>query len=359
MALRPAEARRGAVPGQEGGYVARADAAAFCSVFDLTKRIPHEELAHAREHGLLYTSSAQGPLLDAAWAAIEQGVAQCRQQAAHGQRAPALRILLRDWGAPAWRLQPAQIVPFLLRLRMLARTLSMPTSGTPIPCIVVASLSSQVQVQDAGGANLMHRLTHLADGAIGLSSFAASPELRDVFPDSTGALRVFRTPSIGTLTNPSLRASVLRGMGAGSASHPGRGAGGAGGGENNLAFKVRRKRLVIDTLHLDIEGGVSERRTKPKEDLSQGRSRAPAKDAPRAESPAATPTHAESAAPEVTLDDARAQAAAPGPAPAPASAPAPAPTPAPRVPFTGLRSLRERGLQARADLSSRPQDYEF
>lgn len=42
------------------------------------------------------------------------------------------------------------------------------------------------------------------------------------------------------------------------------GSGGAiGGGENNLTFKSTRKRLIFETLHLDIEGGVGERRTAP------------------------------------------------------------------------------------------------
>ncbi|KAG5648124.1 hypothetical protein DXG03_006078 [Asterophora parasitica] len=50
--------------------------------------------------------------------------------------------------------------------------------------------------------------------------------------------------------------STLRGL---SAS-----AGGTGGsGENNLTFKSTRKRLIFETLHLDIEGGVGERRTTP------------------------------------------------------------------------------------------------
>jgi len=34
-----------------------------------------------------------------------------------------------------------------------------------------------------------------------------------------------------------------------------------GGSENNITFKSTRKRLVFETLHLDIEGGVGERRT--------------------------------------------------------------------------------------------------
>ena len=41
--------------------------------------------------------------------------------------------------------------------------------------------------------------------------------------------------------------------------------GGAGGGENNLAFKIKRKRVAIETLHLDTDGGVKERRTVPPE----------------------------------------------------------------------------------------------
>ncbi|KAJ7456711.1 hypothetical protein FB451DRAFT_1512112 [Mycena latifolia] len=35
----------------------------------------------------------------------------------------------------------------------------------------------------------------------------------------------------------------------------------AGSGENNLGFKCTRKRLAFETLHLDIDGGVGERRT--------------------------------------------------------------------------------------------------
>ena len=37
--------------------------------------------------------------------------------------------------------------------------------------------------------------------------------------------------------------------------------GSTGGRENNLAFKCTKKRLVFETHHLDVEGGVGERRT--------------------------------------------------------------------------------------------------
>ena len=56
------------------------------------------------------------------------------------------------------------------------------------------------------------------------------------------------------------RFSTLRGLAASSSSSV---SASGGIGENNLAFKVTRKRFVIETFHLDVEGGVGERRTTP------------------------------------------------------------------------------------------------
>jgi elongator complex protein 4 len=68
---------------------------------------------------------------------------------------------------------------------------------------------------------------------------------------------VHATPSPHTLLDASRRFSQLRGLNSASSLA------GTGGGENNLAFKCMRKRLVVETLHLDVEGGVGERRTTP------------------------------------------------------------------------------------------------
>ena len=47
------------------------------------------------------------------------------------------------------------------------------------------------------------------------------------------------------------------------------GSGGHGGaGENNLGFRLKRKKFVVETVHLGIEGGTGERRTEPKPELS-------------------------------------------------------------------------------------------
>ncbi len=54
------------------------------------------------------------------------------------------------------------------------------------------------------------------------------------------------------------RSSTLRGLSASSSSSSS-----GGVGENNLAFKCTRRRLVFETFHLDVEGGVGERRTTP------------------------------------------------------------------------------------------------
>ena len=89
------------------------------------------------------------------------------------------------------------------------------------------------------------------------------------------------------------------------------GEGGAGGGENNLAFKIKRKRVAIETLHLDTDGGVKERRTVPPE---------PEVPPPRSEAPRPDPTPS---------------------SPPKASSPAP---PVPRL-FAGLGDLRQRGLK--------------
>lgn len=74
-------------------------------------------------------------------------------------------------------------------------------------------------------------------------------------------VRIHALPSPHTLLPASDKLSILRGVQASSSSDGSF----VGGGENNLAFKCTRKKLVFETLHLDVEGGVGERRTKPSE----------------------------------------------------------------------------------------------
>ena len=305
---------------------------AFCATFDLSRRIAPGALEQLRADGTLHTMSRS---LDDTIHTFEHLGAECRRRAQQGgcvaaYRSPVLRMSIRGLGSPLFGGSPEEIVRFLWRMRRLLRTLALPEDGPPVPCVANISLSSALLSQGTD-ANLIHRIGHLSDGCIGLSSFAS---MREAAPDYTGALRVFRTPAIGTLTNPSLRSSVLRGMGAGmypASGSSGRVEGGAGGGENNLAFKVKRKRVAIETLHLDAEGGVSERRTKPPSNIGN------------VETPARTAPPGAPAQPDVPATAPPAQAA---PAAAPAAA-APATAANPRRTFA-LKSLRERGQSAAA-----------
>ncbi|KAL9938118.1 hypothetical protein V8E36_002741 [Tilletia maclaganii] len=141
--------------------------------------------------------------------------------------------------------------------------------------------------------DLAHRLSSLADTALALSSFDARPSLRNLLAPPpatastattksakrggskgksvhgyTGALRVLRSASgVGGWSNEVVRASVLRGMSsagtaaaaAGGGSGPsgaasGGGGGSGGAGENDLAFRVGRKRLTVELLNVDDIG---------------------------------------------------------------------------------------------------------
>jgi elongator complex protein 4 len=77
----------------------------------------------------------------------------------------------------------------------------------------------------------------------------ADPALSASFPSYHGFVHIHALPSPLALTPPSDKFSSLRGL--------------SSSGENNLAFKCMRKRLIFETLHLDVEGGVGERRTTP------------------------------------------------------------------------------------------------
>jgi len=88
------------------------------------------------------------------------------------------------------------------------------------------------------------------------SRSAANPSLTAAFPSHHGILHIHTLPAPHTILSPSDKFSTLRGLSSSAVSM-------GGSGENNLAFKCMRKRLIFETLHLDVEGGVGERRTTP------------------------------------------------------------------------------------------------
>lgn len=158
------------------------------------------------------------------------------------------------------------ILHFLHSLRSILRR-------HPYACASV-SLAPHVSTDSWGGPGWIQQLGWVSDAALTLSAFSgrrlvfnlqgiilisapplADPSLTAVFPSHHGLLHIHTLPAPHTLLPPSDKFSTLRGL---SAS-----AGATGGSENNLTFKSTRKRLIFETLHLDIEGGVGERRTRP------------------------------------------------------------------------------------------------
>ena len=83
--------------------------------------------------------------------------------------------------------------------------------------------------------------------AILTTEITGNPGLSNMFPSHHGLVHIHTVPSPHTLSAPSDRFSCLRGL--------------SSSGENNLGFKSTRKRVIFERLHLDIEGGIGERRT--------------------------------------------------------------------------------------------------
>jgi elongator complex protein 4 len=198
------------------------------------------------------------------------------QELASGGTLP-VRICIPALGAPAWGdstphvcysikflrnvlriLMNQGVLYFLHALRALLRT---HTHGC-----ASAGLAPHMSAAGWGGAGWVDKLGWAADGALTVAAFSgafsraymarlqlmncvANPALASMFPGHHGLLQTHRLPAPHTLGAPSDRFSTLRGLG--------------GSGENNLAFRCTRKRLVFETLHLDVEGGTGERRTAP------------------------------------------------------------------------------------------------
>jgi len=76
------------------------------------------------------------------------------------------------------------------------------------------------------------------------------PTLPALFPHSHGLLTLHSFPTTHHLLPPTLKSSFL-----------------LGAGGNNLGFRLKRKRFVIETVHLGVEGGVGERRTEPAQEV--------------------------------------------------------------------------------------------
>ncbi|KAH6917199.1 Elongator complex protein 4 [Coprinopsis sp. MPI-PUGE-AT-0042] len=216
----------------------------FCHVFDLTNRLPQSVVDEARSSGKLSfvepDPSLAAPFIATATKRIETLL--------KNDSSLPIRLCIPSLGSPlCWGdLKSQDILSFLNRLRSLLR--AYPHASASI------TLAPQLSEDQWGGPGWLHKVGWVADAAISMAAFSADLALSSIFPSHHGIVRLLSLPAPTTLVPPSDRFSILRGLSSSSSVF-------GGSGENNLAFKCTRKRLIFETLHLDLEGGVSERRT--------------------------------------------------------------------------------------------------
>ncbi|KAK7058787.1 Elongator subunit elp4 [Paramarasmius palmivorus] len=238
----------------------------YCATFDLTTRIPESFIQTALSAGQL--SFCDVTTLGPARISTLEVISRLEEVLESKGKTTPLRICLPTLGSPSWGILSAQdILHFLQRLRTLLRKYTN-------TCVSI-SIAPQLASENWGGPGWMHKLGWLSDALVTLAAFTgelrvllhnvcynsdcnyeANPSMSALFPGHHGLVHIHTLPAPHTLLSPSDRFSTLRGLSAAAADS-------CGSGENNLAFKCTRKRLIFETMHLDVEGGVSERRTTP------------------------------------------------------------------------------------------------
>ncbi|KAL1951653.1 hypothetical protein VTO73DRAFT_802 [Trametes versicolor] len=217
----------------------------YCRTFDLTCRMPEAIVDAARSDGRFLDVSPEEDTPKEARRSCRTVIRRLTEMLAQrdAEIEPlATRICIPALGSYEWGdLTPQDICYFLHSLRALLRRY-------PRACASVC-LAPHLCQEAYGGPGWVQKLGWLTDAAVTLAAFSSNPSLTAMFSSHHGLVHIHTLPSPHTLLPPSDKFSTLRGL--------------SSSGENNLAFKCMRKRLIFETLHLDVEGGVGERRTTP------------------------------------------------------------------------------------------------
>ncbi|CAL1695413.1 unnamed protein product [Somion occarium] len=209
----------------------------FCKVFDLTCRIP----SHVLQSGQLLSLNITTHTNESSTRRILKSMKDILESEEVNSYKP-IRICIPALGCPQWGdIEPEDLCYFLQTLLSMIR-------NYPQTCLSL-SLAPHLCTDSWGGPGWTQKLGWLSDACVSLSAFTANPALSAMFPSHHGFVQIHSLPAPYTLLPPSDKFSTLRGL--------------SSSGENNLAFKCMRKRLIFETLHLDLEGGVGERRTTP------------------------------------------------------------------------------------------------
>lgn len=289
----------------------------FRAPFDMSKRWKGDEVqaCEERERGRLRIVERE--TYEEAWRAIEEEAERCKKISLDKKVSPpALRIHLPCLGLQAastgFDTRLVHLSHFMGRLRRLLKDLSLHEQA-PIHSICILTLSPNLLVPQTSTKMTTLHLSRFVDAQLLISDFGQYPHLRKAYLGYGGGISLLKGPSIGFLLPPGESRSVLRG---GTAE---------AGAENDVGWKRRKKGVVLETLHEDVDAGVKE-----KEVDSPGNSK--------------KKTHGVDDIEEAALGLSRKDANTPMSASAaPASSAATRPA---RVKFEGLKSLRERGLRA-------------
>ncbi|RHZ75729.1 hypothetical protein Glove_209g82 [Diversispora epigaea] len=215
----------------------------FCQSFDLTKLIPQSAIESASMTLIdACTWEYKNPfnkLLSMIRKVVDKNFRSVisTQGTQDVDQRNILRIGIHSIASPSWQSNsPQDIFIFFHALRSLLR-FSYSSAVITIPAYLYGSF--------------IRRIEHISDAVIELESFAgSSATVNSVYSaEYHGLFHVHKLPTINSLIPPSIKLSILAGNGA----------------ENNLGFKLRRKKFSIETFHLPPEGGINERRTDSKE----------------------------------------------------------------------------------------------
>ncbi|KAK4055495.1 Elongator subunit elp4 [Microbotryomycetes sp. JL201] len=233
------------------------DTDTYCSLFDLTSTrhltaqdkarlsvIDVAQLGSNAAHSLM-----PADLYELVYQRIEDILTEkdCFISSDSSKSRKAVRIAISSFAAPSWGIQapPEVLYRFMHRLRSLLRRTTA-TAYITLPHHLHTTENS-----------LAKRLGHVTDAVVTLTSFASSPVLLAQFPRHQGLVSVPKLPSLNSLVPPSAKLSVLRGLG-----------GGGEGRENNLGFRVKRRRFVIETVNADDPIGPEQRKPVSKKDAT-------------------------------------------------------------------------------------------
>ncbi|CEH15736.1 Elongator complex protein 4 [Ceraceosorus bombacis] len=210
------------------------------AAFDLTKTLGHarvEQLERAEERKLMLFDQLDCPAAGDESGArphaetVESRALAWMRAAIEADPGRRFRVILLNLGSSAWSPSPHAILQLMLSVRRLAASFK----SALIHATALLSVASLLSREMTPG--WLSRLTSLGNISLCISSFGTSSQLSDAFPAHTGALRICNASPSNAFVSPYEQ-------------------------PDELGYRARKRGLGIGLLHLDVGGGVGERRTK-------------------------------------------------------------------------------------------------